>query len=129
MSDIPGSGSSAISISDLARLGFEEPEAVVADLELVGALPTSAGAGSSRMLNELAACANPTLAVRALAAIVTARADPGAFTTALRRRVGLRRRLIALVAASRSLGRWLAAHPEEVDRLADGRAFAAPRPR
>ena len=34
-----------------------------------------------------------------------------------------------LVAASRSLGAWLATHPEEADRLADGRGFAAPRPR
>ncbi len=117
------------SISSLARLGFGEPEAVMADLRVVGALPTRAGAGSPRMLNELAACANPDLAARALAAIVTASADPGALTAALRRRIGLRRRLIALVAASRSLGRWLAAHPEEVDRLADGRAFAAARPR
>jgi glutamate-ammonia-ligase adenylyltransferase len=115
-------------ISRLARLGFGEPETVVADLEVVGALPSPAGPGSPRLLGELAGCANPALATRALAAIVSAGADPG-LTAALRRRVGLRRRLIALLAASRSLGRWLAAHPEEVDRLADGRAFAAPRPR
>jgi len=120
---------STLSTAGLARLGFEEPEAVVADLEALGAWPTQAAAGSSRLLQELAACANPDLAVRALAAIVSASPDRAAAAEALRRRVGLRRRLIALVAASRSLGRWLAAHPEEVDRLGDGRAFAAARPR
>src|SRR6266545_3971545 len=71
-------------LSTLARLGFEEPEAVLADLERLGAWPHAAAPG--------------------------------------------RRRLVALVAASRSLGGWLAAHPEEADRLADGRPFAAPRP-
>jgi [glutamine synthetase] adenylyltransferase / [glutamine synthetase]-adenylyl-L-tyrosine phosphorylase len=34
-----------------------------------------------------------------------------------------------VVAASRSLGAWLAAHPEEADRLADGRAFLERRSR
>jgi [glutamine synthetase] adenylyltransferase / [glutamine synthetase]-adenylyl-L-tyrosine phosphorylase len=119
---------STLSISGLARLGFEEPEAVVADLRVLGLWP-AATAGSPRLLHELAACANPDLAVRALAAIVAARGDDAGFAAALRRRVGLRRRLVALVAASRSLGRWLAAHPEEVDRLGDGRAFAEARPR
>ncbi|HZD01307.1 MAG TPA: bifunctional [glutamine synthetase] adenylyltransferase/[glutamine synthetase]-adenylyl-L-tyrosine phosphorylase [Actinomycetes bacterium] len=118
-----------LSVSGLARLGFQEPEAVVADLEALGAWPARAAAGSPRLLGELAACANPDLAVRALAAIAAAHPDRDAFTAGLRRRVGLRRRLIALVAASRSLGRWLVAHPEEADRLADGRAFATARPR
>jgi glutamate-ammonia-ligase adenylyltransferase len=116
------------SLSGLARLGFGEPEAVAGDLEALGAWPQPPAA-SRRLLAELAACANPDLAVRALAAIAAARADRDAFTARLRRSIGLRRRLIAVVAASRSLGRWLAAHPEEVDRLADGRAFAAARPR
>jgi [glutamine synthetase] adenylyltransferase / [glutamine synthetase]-adenylyl-L-tyrosine phosphorylase len=119
---------STLSVSSLARLGFEDPQAVVADLERLGAWPARA-AGSSRLLRELAACANPDLAVRALCAIATAHPDRDAFTAGLRRRVGPRRRLIALTAASRSLGRWLAAHPEEVDRLASARAFAAARPR
>jgi len=120
---------STLSTSGLARLGFEEPEAVVEDLRVLGAWPAGATAGSSRLLHELGACANPDLATRACAAIVAARADRDAFAAALRRHVGLRRRLIALVAASRSLGRWLAAHPEEADRLADGRVFARARPR
>src|SRR6266508_1876185 len=68
--------------------------------------------------------ANPTLATRALAAIAQATSDPGAFAAGLRRRPALRRRLIAVVAASRSLGRWLAAHPDEVERLADARLQA-----
>jgi glutamate-ammonia-ligase adenylyltransferase len=116
-------------LSGLARLGFGEPEAVVGDLRALGAWPPHAAAGSPRLLAELGGCANPDLAVRALAAIAAARADRDAFTAELRGSIGLRRRLIAVVAASRSLGRWLAAHPEEVDRLADGRAFAAARPR
>jgi glutamate-ammonia-ligase adenylyltransferase len=120
---------SAPSISGLARLGFQEPEAVVAGLEALGAWPARTAAGFPRLLSELGACANPDLAVRALAAIATARPDRDDFIAGLRRRVGLRRRLIAVLAASRSLGRWLAAHPEEVDRLADGHAFAAARPR
>src|SRR6266545_613605 len=95
------------SLSGLVRLGFGEPEAVVGDLEALGLWPTRA-AGSPRLLAELGACANPDLAVRALAAIAAARADRDAFTAGLRRSVGLRRRLIAVVAASRSLGRWLA---------------------
>jgi glutamate-ammonia-ligase adenylyltransferase len=114
-------------VASLVRLGFDEPEAVAAELEALGAWPPRAAAGGRRLLEELAASANPTLATRALAAI--AAAGQGPRPTALRRRPGLRRRLIAVVAASRSLGRWLAAHPEEVEHLADGRALAAPRPR
>src|SRR6266700_3208116 len=98
-------------VATLVRLGFDDPESVAVELEA------------------LAASANPTLATRALAAIAQATSDPGAFAAGLRRRPALRRRLIAVVAASRSLGRWLAAHPEEVERLAEGRALAAPRSR
>src|SRR6266700_2737968 len=98
-------------VATLVRLGFDDPESVAVELEA------------------LAASANPTLATRALAAIAQATSDPGAFAAGLRRRPALRRRLIAVVAASRSLGRWLAAHPEEVERLAEGRALATPRSR
>jgi glutamate-ammonia-ligase adenylyltransferase len=115
-------------VASLVRLGFDDPEAVASELEALGAWPPRAAGGGRRLLEELAACANPTLATRALAAIAAA-SDPGALAAALRRRPGLRQRLIVVVAASRSLGHWLAAHPEEVERLADGRALVAPRPR
>jgi [glutamine synthetase] adenylyltransferase / [glutamine synthetase]-adenylyl-L-tyrosine phosphorylase len=115
-------------LSTLARLGFEEPEAVLADLERLGAWPHAAAPGGRRLLTEVAGSAAPRLVARTLAAVAAAHPDPDAFAARLRRRPGFRRRLVALVAASRSLGGWLAAHPEEADRLADGRRFAAPRP-
>jgi [glutamine synthetase] adenylyltransferase / [glutamine synthetase]-adenylyl-L-tyrosine phosphorylase len=115
-------------LSTLARLGFEEPEAVVADLERLGAWPHAAAPGGRRLLTEVAGSAAPRLVARTLAAIAAAHPDPDGFTARLRRRPGFRRRVVALVAASRSLGGWLAAHPEEADRLADGRRLAAPRP-
>jgi [glutamine synthetase] adenylyltransferase / [glutamine synthetase]-adenylyl-L-tyrosine phosphorylase len=115
-------------LSTLARLGFEEPEAVLADLERLGAWPPAAALGGRRLLTEVAGSASPRLVARTLAAVAAAHPDPDGFAARLRRRPGFRRRLVALVAASRSLGAWLAAHPEEADRLADGRRFAAPRP-
>jgi glutamate-ammonia-ligase adenylyltransferase len=115
-------------LSTLARLGFEEPEAVVADLERLGAWPPAAAPGGRRLLTGVAGSAAPRLVARTLAAIAAAHPDPDAFTARLRRRPGLRRRLVALVAASRSLGGWLAAHPEEADGLGDGRRFAEARP-
>ncbi len=125
----PGSGAAPAPGPFLARLGFEEPLAVFGDLEALGAWPPHAAAGGLRLLHELGGSANPELATRALAAIAAAQPDGGAFTDLLRRQLGFRRRLVALVAASRSLGAWLVAHPGEVDRLADGRVFAAPRSR
>src|SRR6266498_1270335 len=116
-------------VATLVRLGFEDPEAVAGELGALGIWPPRPGVNGTRLLEELAGSANPTLAARALAAIAAASPDPSAFAAELRRRPALRRRLIAEVAASRSLGRWLAAHPDEVERLADGRGLATPRPR
>jgi [glutamine synthetase] adenylyltransferase / [glutamine synthetase]-adenylyl-L-tyrosine phosphorylase len=118
-----------VSLSALARLGFEEPQAAAADLERLGAWPPNATPGGNRLLADIAASAHPQLAARALAALAAAHPDPDGFAGLLRRRLGFRRRLIPLVAASRSLGAWLATHPTEADRLADGRSFATPRPR
>jgi glutamate-ammonia-ligase adenylyltransferase len=113
----------------LGRHGFDEPEASAAALARLGAWPPAAALGGRRLLAEVAGSAHPDLAARALAAIAAARPDPDAFAAALRRRPGFRRRLVAVVAASRSMGAWLAAHPEEADRLAHGRAFMEPRSR
>jgi glutamate-ammonia-ligase adenylyltransferase len=118
-----------VSLTVLTRLGFEEPEAAASDLERLGAWPPAAAPGGNRLLSDIAASAAPQLAARALAAIAAAHPDPGAFAGRLRGRLGFRRRLIPVVAASRSLGAFMATHPEEADRLADGRGFAAPRPR
>jgi [glutamine synthetase] adenylyltransferase / [glutamine synthetase]-adenylyl-L-tyrosine phosphorylase len=118
-----------VSLTALARLGFEEPQAAAADLERLGAWPPAAAPGGNRLRADIAASAAPQLAARALAALAAAHPDPAGFTALLRRRPGFRRRLVPLVAASRSLGAWLATHPTEADRLADGRRFAAPRPR
>ncbi|HYN16702.1 MAG TPA: hypothetical protein VEY96_01290, partial [Actinomycetes bacterium] len=82
-----------MSRSALARLGFEEPEAAVADLERLGAWPPSAAPGANRLLAEIAGSAAPQLAARALAAIAAAHPDPDGFAALLRRRLGLRRRL------------------------------------
>src|SRR5215213_9325148 len=117
------------SLSTLARLGFEEPQAAAAGLERLGAWPPAAAPGGTRLLSDIAASAAPQLAARALAAIAAAHPDPDGFAARLRGRLGFRRRLIPVVAASRSLGAFMATHPEEADRLADGRGFAAPRPR
>ena len=93
-----------MSLSVLARLGFEEPEAAAADLERLGAWPPASAPGGSRLLADIAASAAPQLAARALAALAAAHPDPGGFTALLRRRPGFRRRLVPLVAASRSVG-------------------------
>jgi [glutamine synthetase] adenylyltransferase / [glutamine synthetase]-adenylyl-L-tyrosine phosphorylase len=118
-----------VSLSALARLGFEEPEAAAADLERLGAWPPAAAPGGNRLLSDIAASAAPQLAVMSLAAVAAAHPDPAGFAARLRGRLGFRRRLVPVVAASRSLGAFMATHPEEADRLADGRRFAAPRPR
>ena len=118
-----------MALSTLARLGFDEPEAAADELERLGAWPPAAAPGGARLLADIAASAAPQLAARSLAALAAAHPDPEGFTARLRGRLGFRRRLVPLVAASRSLGAWLATHPEEADRLADGRGFAAPRPR
>ena len=119
----------SVSLSTLARFGFDEPEAAAKDLERLGAWPPAAAAGGARLLADVAASAAPHLAARSLAALAAAHPDPEGFTALLRRRPGFRRRLVPVVAASRSLGGWLATHPTEADRLADGHGFATPRPR
>jgi [glutamine synthetase] adenylyltransferase / [glutamine synthetase]-adenylyl-L-tyrosine phosphorylase len=118
-----------VSLTALARLGFEEPQAAATDLERLGAWPPAVAPGGNRLRADIAASAAPQLAARALAALAAAHPDPAGFTALLRRRPGFRRRLVPLVAASRSLGAWLVTHPTEADRLADGRRFTAPRPR
>ena len=69
-------------VSTLARLGFEEPEAARADLEVLGAWPAAAAPGGRRLLTELAGSAAPRLAASwgaALAAMsARSRFPPGA---------------------------------------------------
>ena len=77
-------------LSTLARLGFEEPEAVLADLERLGAWPHAAAPGGRRLLTEVAGSAAPRLVARTLAAIAAAHPDPDAFAARLRRRPGFR---------------------------------------
>ena len=101
-----------MALSTLARLGFDEPEAAAGDLKRLGAWPPAAAPGGARLLADIAASAAPQLAARSLAAIAAAHPDPDGFTAQLRRRLGFRRRLVPLVAASRSLGAWLATHPK-----------------
>src|SRR6266511_1312779 len=78
-------------VTTLVRLGFDDPESLAVELEALGAWPPRPGANGHRLLEELAASANPTLATRALAAIAQATSDPGAFAAGLRRRPALRR--------------------------------------
>src|SRR4029453_17371843 len=95
------------------RRGFEQPEASAAALARLGAWPPEASLGGRRLLIAVAASAHPDLAARSLAAIAERHPDPDGFAAALRRRRGLRRRLIAVLAASRPIGARLAPHPEE----------------
>ena len=65
-----------VSLSALARLGFEEPEAAAADLERLGAWPPAAAPGGNRLRADIAASAAPQLAARSLAALAAAHPDP-----------------------------------------------------
>ena len=44
-----------VSLSTLARFGFDEPEAAAEDLERLGAWPPAAAAGGARLLADIAA--------------------------------------------------------------------------
>src|SRR6266540_677520 len=103
-------------VTTLVRLGFDDPESLAVELEALGAWPPRPGANGHRLLEELAASANPTLATRALAAIAQATSDPGAFAAGLRRRPALRRRLIAVVRSEEHTSE-LQSHHELVCRL------------
>ncbi|HEV3399278.1 MAG TPA: hypothetical protein VG693_08300 [Actinomycetes bacterium] len=48
-----------MSLSTLARLGFDEPGAAVGDLEHLGAWPPAAATGGARLLADIAASAAP----------------------------------------------------------------------
>jgi glutamate-ammonia-ligase adenylyltransferase len=109
--------------ASLARLGFERTQLAAASLDRLGAAP------GSPLVDDLAAGADPDLAARVLADLVTAAADPAALAARLRAEAGFRRRLIAVTSASRSLGTWLVAHPDEVGPIADDDRFARPRTR
>src|SRR6266498_3943970 len=87
-------------VTTLVRLGFDDPESLAVELEALGAWPPRPGANGHRLLEELAASANPTLATRALAAIAQATSDPGAFAAGLRPRPELVRQARAAVPAS-----------------------------
>src|SRR6266536_3695974 len=65
-------------VTTLVRLGFDDPESLAVELEALGAWPPRPGANGHRLLEELAASANPTLATRALAAIALAAPRPRA---------------------------------------------------
>jgi glutamate-ammonia-ligase adenylyltransferase len=79
--------------------------------------------------DEVAACANPELAARVLADLddASARAGLGELGDLAVARPRFAERLVRLVAASRSIGNWLVAHPEEVAALADDSRFEEPR--
>jgi glutamate-ammonia-ligase adenylyltransferase len=113
--------------STLARLGFERPELAAASLTRLGAWPVEEP-GGDELLTGLAASASPDLAARVLADLAAAADDPAGLRAALRERAGFRRRLIALTAASRSIGNWLVANPGEALRLADDARPDASRP-
>src|SRR4029453_12912193 len=99
----------SVSLSTLARFGFDEPEAAAEDLERLGAWPPAPAAGGARLLADIAASAAPQLAARSLAALAAAHPDPEGFTALLRRRPGFRRRLAPPVPAPPPAGGWLAA--------------------
>jgi len=112
--------------SSLTRLGFERPELAATSLACLGAWPPQ-GAGGEALLAELAASAGPDLAARVLADLAVAGYDPSGLAAALRSETGFRRRLIAVTAASRSIGSWLVANPAEALWLDDDARFAGPR--
>jgi len=112
----------------LARLGFADPKAAARDLEQMGLWPAPdrAGQGARRLVRDIADCAHPEAALRALRRLGE---QPGgaAVIELLRRRPGFRSRMLAVLGASISLGESLAASPDEAELLADGAAFARPR--
>jgi glutamate-ammonia-ligase adenylyltransferase len=97
----------------LARLGFSDVSTTARDWALVGV-------DDEGLLASVAAGADPDLAMRSLARLVSAcDDDAAALRTALRDDVELGRRLGLLLGASSALGDHLVSHPSDWRELAD----------
>ncbi|MCK9898882.1 bifunctional glutamine-synthetase adenylyltransferase/deadenyltransferase [Parafrankia colletiae] len=139
--------------AQLARLGFSDVERVAATMRRIGLLPAAgetaagetaareaaareaaAGGGSaagfpvSAIVGELAAAADPDLALRSLERLLAAQpaGEGDRVLAALAGSPGLRRRLIAVLGASSALGDHLAVHPADWAVLASDTALAGP---
>ncbi len=112
----------------LTRTGFGEPSAAqeaLAGLGLWDGAP--AGEGADAVVRALGECADPDLALTALARLVQAAPDRDALLAALCERAGLRDRLLGVLGVSIALGDHLAVHPQDWRVLADD-AVTAVRP-
>jgi glutamate-ammonia-ligase adenylyltransferase len=97
----------------LARLGFLDVRAVARDWEDVGV-------SDDRLLESVAAAADPDLAARSLARLVGAAGErAGRLRELLRDDVDFGRRLTRVLGASAALADHLARHPEDCEELAD----------
>ncbi|SHN42420.1 bifunctional [glutamine synthetase] adenylyltransferase/[glutamine synthetase]-adenylyl-L-tyrosine phosphorylase [Cryptosporangium aurantiacum] len=115
-----------VGTSRLARLGFVNPGRAA---ELLGPdglgwwspeTSTPAGPDGEVLITELAAAADPDLAVLTLHRLNAGQKDPTTLTEALRTDVGLRHRLVGILGASAALGDHLCAFPDEWRALVTG---------
>lgn len=111
----------------LVRLGLPSTGAVPGELVRLGLWSTTTGPPDEDavvVLEALADTADPELAVLALGRLHDA-APTADVPGLLRRRPGLRRRLLAVLGASAALGDHLAAHPADLAVLADDEVAGA----
>jgi len=105
-------------VGTLARLGFSGTAAAATTVTGLG-LDDPGDATAVAVLADVAEGADPDLALAALARLAQAQQRPAELTDALRERVGLRRRLVAVLGASAALGDHLVRHPDDWRLLVD----------
>ncbi len=116
-------GREGTAVGGLARLGFEDAASAARDWDRIG-VP------DPRLLRLISAAADPDLAIRSLARLVTARnpsvrspdggdADAAELRAALRDDTGLARRLTLVLGASEALADHLIRHRDDWHDLAD----------
>jgi glutamate-ammonia-ligase adenylyltransferase len=109
----PGTRGRATQPGRLARLGFADVDAAARDWEAIGC-------PEERLLQDLAAAADPDLAIRGLARLVAAAGgDAEPLCAALADDDALARRLARVLGASSALADHLARHPDDWRELSD----------
>jgi glutamate-ammonia-ligase adenylyltransferase len=106
-------------VAQLARAGFTAAPVAHAALAAAGL------AGEDRVVDALAAAADPDLAVTTLQRLVEGCDDRAALVAELCADEGFRARLVAVLGASTALGEHLVRHPAEWRVLADGASVTA----
>ncbi len=111
--------------AQLARVGFTEPSRAA---ELLDAPALARLAGDDRLLNALAATADPDAALRGLTLLLEAAPDSDDLIHELDRDVRLRGGLLDVLGASQALTDHLVRHPEHWRLLGDADGSGAVRP-